>query len=153
MLKRFLSSLKQSLSKEMQVSEVTLKTAISDIKLKPEETVGLIQIATTGEIERYDHRRTKFINRIENELARGRQAFSPLYQESLRNLINLSPEEIDKATPDSSGTFAVVYNLLVLVADASKRNLPQSELSTRIKELGTVAVEIAKKDPLLSSLL
>ena len=153
MLKRFLRSLRQAFAKEMQVCEVTLKTAIADIKLKPEETTKLIQIATTGEIERFDHRRAQFKEQIEDAAARNRAAMTSEYQISLRNLINLSPEEIDSVTPDSSDDFAIVYNLLVIVADASKRNLPKSELAARIKEFGIVTVEIAKKDPILASLL
>jgi DNA-binding transcriptional ArsR family regulator len=80
------------------------------------------------------------------------ESFNGEYKNELDALLGLSKDEIDFVTPDtvSSRTYSV---LLKVVEEASRKNLTQAELVEDIKELGDVAVKIAKKIPKLASLL
>ena len=75
---------------------------------------------------------------------KNREAFTGKYATEINALAGLSKEEIDAITPD--GTDLAVYaTLMDVVKDASRKNLRQADLKQRIRELGEVAVEIAKK--------
>lgn len=77
-------------------------------------------------------------------LRKSREAFVGKYAAELNALAGLSREEIDAITPD--GTDLAVYAALMdVVRDASRQNVKQAELKKRIRELGEVAVTIAKK--------
>ncbi len=78
-------------------------------------------------------------------------AFNGVYKEELNKLTGLSKEEIDSVTPGTEDLR--VYSVLVKVVEkASKDNISKSELAKNIKELGGVAIKIAKKIPQLKSL-
>lgn len=79
-------------------------------------------------------------------------AFNGEYKEELNNLMGLSHEDIDSVVPGT--TDLQVYSVLIKVVEkASKDNLSQAELIDNIKELGDVAVKIAKKVPEFAALL
>ena len=74
--------------------------------------------------------------------------FSTIYSQ----LRNLSPEEIDEITPDTTDQ-KEYERLIVLVQQASQQNLDQAQLVERIRSLGAVAVSVAKKVPSLAALV
>jgi hypothetical protein len=77
-------------------------------------------------------------------IKKNRDVFEGKYAEEISGLLGLSREEIDAITPDA--TDLATYDLLIeVVKDASKKNLSQAELKARLKELGGVALDIAKK--------
>ena len=69
-----------------------------------------------------------------------------------RELRSLSPEEIGEITPDTTDQ-KEYERLMALVQSATQQNLDQAQLVERIKQLGSVAVRIAKKVPSLNPLL
>jgi hypothetical protein len=79
-------------------------------------------------------------------------AFDGIYKEELNELSGLSREEIDSVTPDTEDR-RVYDKLIIVVKQASKQNLSKAELIGEIKELGLVAVKIAKKVPSLAALI
>ena len=79
-------------------------------------------------------------------------AFDGEHKEELNKLQGLSKEEIDAITPGTEDLRA--YSVLIKVVEqASKDNLSQAELIKDIKELGDIAVTIAKKIPQIKNLL
>jgi hypothetical protein len=80
------------------------------------------------------------------------ESFNGKYSEALDQLTGLSKEEINAVTPGTEDlrTYSV---LIKVVEEASRKNITQAELVEDIKELGEVAVKIAKKIPYLASLL
>jgi hypothetical protein len=80
------------------------------------------------------------------------ESFNGKYKSELDRLTGLSREEIDSITPDTED-LRIYTVLLRIVEEASRKNLTQAELVEDIKELGEVAVKIAKKVPQLTSLL
>jgi len=74
--------------------------------------------------------------------------FSKIYKE----LRNLSPEEIDSITPDITDQ-KEYERMIALVQEATERNLNQAQLIERIKNLGDIAISIARKVPSLSNLV
>jgi len=78
-------------------------------------------------------------------------AFNGLYKDELDGLTGLSKEDINAITPDTEDI--KVYSVLIeIVKKASKENISKAQLVSDIKELGEVAVKIAKKVPKLASL-
>ena len=91
-------------------------------------------------------------NRFTELFAEADAAFRGKYKKELNELVGLSKEEINSVTPGT--TDLQVYSVLIKVVEqASKNNLSQAQLIENIKELGDVAVKIAKKAPLLAALL
>lgn len=87
---------------------------------------------------------TKFKKDLKKDLADGRVAFEGEFADEINELLGLSREEIDKITPD--GTDLQEYDkLITVVKAASRHNLSQAELVANIRELGDIAVSIAKK--------
>lgn len=79
-------------------------------------------------------------------------AFNGQYKEELNALQGFSKEEIDAIIPGTEDL--QVYSVLIKVVEqASKDNLAQAQLIEDIKELGEVAVKIAKKIPKFYGLL
>lgn len=78
-------------------------------------------------------------------------AFNGVYKVELDNLTGLSKDEIDAVTPGTEDLR--VYSVLIKVVEkASKENISKAQLVSDIKELGEIAVKIAKKVPKLASL-
>ncbi len=91
-------------------------------------------------------------NRFTKLFAEADQAFNGSYKDELNELMGMSKEEIDSIIPGT--TDLQVYSVLTKVVEkASKDNLSQAQLIKNIKELGGVAVSIAKKIPQFESLL
>jgi|TARA_B110000240_G_C13329720_1_gene380716 tRNA U54 and U55 pseudouridine synthase Pus10 len=79
------------------------------------------------------------------------ESFNGTYSVALSQLTGLSKEEINSITTNTEGSRT--YSLLIkVVEEASRKNFTQAELVEDIKELGEVAVKIAKKIPSLASL-
>jgi hypothetical protein len=79
-------------------------------------------------------------------------AFNGLYKKEMQTLKGLSADEIASISPKTQDASA--YNALIeVVADASKNNLAQADLIQNIKQLGAVAIKIAKKVPQFAALL
>jgi len=77
-------------------------------------------------------------------LRKNHEAFVGRYAEEINELLGLSRTEIDAIVPGT--TDLEVYDQLVtVVKEASRRNLPQAELVSRIESLGDIAVTIAKR--------
>lgn len=91
-------------------------------------------------------------NKFSQLFAEADMAFNGVYKKELDKLTGLSRSEIDSITPDTEDLR--VYSVLVkVVENASKENLSQAELIQDIKELGDIAVKIAKKIPQFATLL
>jgi hypothetical protein len=91
-------------------------------------------------------------NRFYESFANADVAFSGMYAAELKQLKGLSKEEINAIIPVSCST--QTYQALVeIIEKASKDNLAQAQLISKIKSLGTSAVKIAKKIPSLAMLL
>ena len=90
-------------------------------------------------------------NRFTKLFAEADAAFDGIYKKELNELTGLSKEEIDAITSDAEDLR--VYSVLIKVVEkASMENLKQAQLIEDIKELGDVAVKIAKKIPGLAAL-
>jgi hypothetical protein len=93
----------------------------------------------------------EFKKKMKKKLEENRKIFEGKYSEQLNGLLGLSKEEIDLITPDMTD-LEIYANLISLVKEATKSNLNQAQLIKQIKDLGDVAVEIAKKVPTLAAL-
>ncbi len=81
----------------------------------------------------------KRFKEIDEEL-RGR------HKKHLDALLGISRAEIDAITPDT--TDMDTYNkLIVVVTEATRKNVAIADLRQTIREMGTVAIDIAKKVP------
>jgi hypothetical protein len=91
-------------------------------------------------------------NRFSQLFAEADQAFNGIHKKELDKLQGLSKKEIDAITPGTEDLR--VYSVLIKVVEqASRDNLSQAQLIEDIKELGDIAVLIAKKIPSLKALL
>lgn len=91
-------------------------------------------------------------NKFSQLFADADAAFNGVYKKELDKLTGLSRDEIDSITPGTEDLR--VYSVLVkVVENASKENLSQAELIENIKELGDIAVKLAKKIPQFAALL
>jgi hypothetical protein len=79
-------------------------------------------------------------------------AFNGLYKEEMQTLKGLSADEIASISPKTQDV-STYKALIEVVADASKNNLAQADLIQNIKQLGKVAIKIAKKVPQFAALL
>lgn len=92
------------------------------------------------------------MNRFTNLFDAADAAFNEHYSEELKQLKGLSEEEISKILP-STTDFQIYNELIKIVENASQENLAQADLADKIKSLGNVAVNIAKKVPGLNAIL
>jgi hypothetical protein len=90
--------------------------------------------------------------RLKRRLEQNRAAFEGEYADELRGLTGLSETELAELSPDTTD-HETYNNLITVVREASAANISQAELVSQIKELGDVAVSIAKKVPKLAMLL
>ncbi|GJL89847.1 MAG: hypothetical protein DHS20C03_35560 [Minwuia thermotolerans] len=96
--------------------------------------------------------RNAFQRRVNKARAETRAALDGQFGNHYRALRGLSESEIEAITPDR--TDEEVYEVLMAtVQEATRQNIEQAELVDRIKELGSVAVSIARKVPSLAALL
>lgn len=80
------------------------------------------------------------------------KAFNGDYSEELNDLVGLSKEELESVIPDTQNKNTYIA-LIKIVEQASKENTKQADLINNIKELGEVALNIAKKVPGLKNLI
>lgn len=85
-------------------------------------------------------------------IEKNQEAFRGEFNEEIQGLLGLSRADIDAITPDVTDleTYAA---LIEVVKDASRHNLSQADLKAGIRNLGDLAVKIAKKVPSLAKLL
>lgn len=69
-----------------------------------------------------------------------------------KGIRSLDPETIKDITPDTTDE-AMYEQLMAVVQEASARNESQAQLVARVKQLGTLAIEIAEKVPSLAKLI
>jgi len=94
----------------------------------------------------------EFKRRLREKMTENREAFEGQYKNEIDGLLGLSRSEIDAITPGIADIEAY-DQLITLVKEASRVNLSQAQLKSRITELGEIAVLVAKKVPSLASLL
>ena len=84
------------------------------------------------------------MGRFSKLFAEADAAFNGIYKVELDSLTGLSKEDIDSITPGTEDLR--VYSVLIKVVEkASKENTSKAQLIGDIKELGDIAVKIAKK--------
>ena len=93
----------------------------------------------------------KFKRRLREKMAENRKAFEGKYKDEINALMGLSKSEIDSITPDLTD-LEIYDQLITVVKEASRVNLAQAELKSRIEELGEIAIKIAEKVPTLASM-
>lgn len=93
----------------------------------------------------------EFKRRLREKMEENRKAFEGQYKDEINALMGLSKEEIDSITPDLTD-LEIYDQLITVVKEASRVNLAQAELKSRIEELGEVAIKIAEKVPTLASM-
>jgi hypothetical protein len=89
--------------------------------------------------------------KLQERAKANRRAFEGEYREEINGLLGLSREEIGKITPDTTD-LEIYDQLITVVKEASAANISQTELKSRIMELGEVAISIAKHVPKLAAL-
>jgi len=91
-------------------------------------------------------------NRFDDLFEEANAAFNGQYKEVLNKLYGLSKDEINSVMPGTADL--QMYAVLIkVVEDASKKNLSQAQLIKNIKDLGDLAVKLAKKIPEFTALL
>ena len=85
-------------------------------------------------------------NRFSESFANADAVFNGMYSSELRQLKGLSKEEINAIVP-ASNSMQTYQALVEVVEKASKDNLAQAKLISKIKSLGTSAIKLAKKIP------
>lgn len=91
-------------------------------------------------------------NRFKDLFAEADAAFNGKFKDELNALNGLSKTEIDAMTPGTADLR--MYSVLIKVVEkASRDNLAQAQLIEDIKELGDLAIKIAKKIPRLKDML
>lgn len=91
-------------------------------------------------------------NKFQHLFEEADASFNGLYKEDLNRLTGLSKEEVDSVTPGTEDLR--VYSVLTKVVEqASRNNVKQADLIEDIKELGDIAIKIAKKVPSFAALL
>lgn len=95
--------------------------------------------------------RTELRRELTRIIDQTRAEFEGKYGDQLQGLLGLSGEQLEEIAPrvESSEVYA---HLIAVVRSASARNLSIARLRSRIRALGEVAVEIAKKVPGLARL-
>ena len=91
-------------------------------------------------------------NRFEDMFSEANDAFDGTYKKELDALTGLSKDEVNSVTPDVTDLKEYLA-LIKVVEKASRDNISQAELITNIKNLGEIAIKIAKKIPQFAALL
>lgn len=91
-------------------------------------------------------------NRFTESFTNADAAFSGLYSAELKQLKGLTKDDISTIVP-ASNAIQTYQALVEIIEKASKDNLAQAQLTSKIKNLGSTAIKIAKKVPSLAILL
>lgn len=106
---------------------------------------------SSGNLSRAE-RRARFRRRVREAIRKADDEFRGKYRKEIKDLMGLSRAQIDAISPGT--TDIETYNkLITIVKEASRVNLAQADLKAQIKQLGQVAVDIAKKVPSLAKIL
>jgi predicted nuclease with TOPRIM domain len=89
---------------------------------------------------------------MEKAADRAEKALDGQFSDIYKELRNLSPDKIDSITPDTTDQ-KEYERMIALVQEATERNLDKVQLVEQIKEMGTVAMSIARMVPTLAALL
>lgn len=84
------------------------------------------------------------MNRFTDSFAKADEKFDNQFSEQLEQLKGLTQSEIEKAMANTSD-IEIYRQLAAIVDDASCKNLKQAELVSKIKALGEIAINLAKK--------
>ena len=95
---------------------------------------------------------SEFERRLKEQLKTSREAFDGKYKEELTELAGLSRSEIDAISPGITD-LQKYDELIAIVKEASRVNLAQADLVNQIKNLGDIAVRIAKMVPAFAALI
>lgn len=90
-------------------------------------------------------------NQFTKDFADANDEFNKDYNKELSALKGLSDEQIESVLPGTAGK-EIYQKLIEVVEKASKDNFSQAQLTENIKDLGEVAVQLAKKVPQLALL-
>jgi hypothetical protein len=96
--------------------------------------------------------RRLFRQRVRAAAKRADEAFKGKYKAEIAELLGLSAADIAAVTPGVAGLQEYAA-LIEVVKEASRTNLAQADLKTRITNLGQTAVDIAKKVAGLAGIL
>lgn len=91
------------------------------------------------------------MNRFTDSFAKADEKFDNQFSEQLEQLKGLTQSEIEKAMANTSD-IEIYRQLAAIVDNASCKNLKQAELVSKIKALGEIAINLAKKIPGLDKL-
>ena len=91
-------------------------------------------------------------NRFSAGFKKAGQAFDHEYAAIMDDLKGLSMDEVEGLSLNTTNR-DVYEQLLLVVEEASAKNLAMAQLTSKIKQLGDVAVSIAKKVPGLNQML
>lgn len=80
------------------------------------------------------------------------KSFNQNYGEQLKQLRALTEEEKSKITPNTTDK-EVYDNLIKIIDEATQKNLSQAEIISKIRDLGSIAINLAKKIPGLKDIL
>lgn len=80
------------------------------------------------------------------------KSFNQDYDEQLKQLRVLTEEEKSKVTPGTTDK-EIYESLIKIIDEATNKNVTQAEIISKIKGLGAIAINLAKKIPGFSTLL
>src|SRR5215213_10114094 len=107
---------------------------------------------TNGSSDRRKKAREQFTKEVDEALDRADASFSVDYAGALACLQGLAEQEVREICPEPTGIDT--YNrVIAVVSEATRQNLAQAELVTRIRALGASAMRIAGRVPQLTRLL
>ncbi len=89
---------------------------------------------------------------MDSAATRAKAALEGSLAAEYKGIRSLDPETIADITPDTTDE-ATYEQLMAVVQEASARNESQAQLAARVKQLGELAITIAKKVPSLATLL
>jgi len=92
------------------------------------------------------------MGRYSDLFSKANDAFKGNYKNELNKLKGLSKKEINSVIPNTENS-TIYAALIKVVEEASEANLSKAKLAENIKELGDLAVKLAKKIPGLDSIL
>ena len=96
--------------------------------------------------------RRRFREAARKSFERSDEAFRVQYADAIKELQALSSTDLSGITP--TGVDPATYDrLIAVVKEASRTNLAQADLKSRIESLGDVALGLARKVPSLGSFL
>jgi predicted aminopeptidase len=95
----------------------------------------------------------EFERLLDQAIENAQNFFVGKYKDEVAALSSLSKADIDAITPGDTTDLATYEKLMAVVREASRVNASQAQLAGRIKTLGEVAVQIAKKVPSLAAIL